>query len=278
MKKYNLLLVFFLSSISGFSQSGYLGKKNSFELKTGIVPSYRLSNRIENSLAVRQGKLMNLNFIFSYSRVLARNFEAIAGYQFANVKCTSGAYIIQGEPTISGYQGASYYGNAYFLQEPTISYHGGYLGFNYYRLGCLAPIGKYVGLMFNYGLSSFQPDDEIIFGVRSDAVYSSAGFLKKSYTIYSSDTVGFTTPVTIKSWHLKARLGRNYPLTDFLVLNLGITIPIFSSYAHNLTERFGFQIDGPSSYSASGNWALYGMNSLKPYHKINFEVGLRFMI
>jgi len=272
MKRFILIVSAFFYLQVGFSQSGYLGKNNGLDLRILVGPSYRMVNEIDNlDRSVQRIKLATSSYSLSYSRVLSRNFELSLGYQFANIQCMAEdkffnerIYIVDG----GGY-------NERLLNEPRIKYHGGVIGFNFYRLGSIAPIGKYVGFSFSFGRAFFDSTNTIVVGER-DNNYIKNSFFKTVSNINSSDSISLAT-TGVNNWNLKARFGRNYPLTDFLILSVGMSFPIISSYTSGLNTQFGFQLKSLYQIDHNGNWTRYFMNSVKTYHRVTIDIGLKFL-
>lgn len=271
MTRFGIYIGLCLFSLSSLSQSGYLGKLNSAELKIGVVPSIRVVNKFDGVVMSRKAKLINPNISISYARVIAKNFEVGAGYFYSNIQCSHDAYFFKGTPDINFYGS----GIGAIIDEPKIAHQGGYIALNFYRLGCLAPIGKYIGFSFSYAITTVDTTDYFVVGSRSyDRITD--GFFKSDYAVYERDSINLPAKKNISSNYLKMRIGRNYPLNDFLMLSVGMTVPIFSQYKTNNYDVFGFQVGHGSSYSINGDWTRYAAQAIKAYHRITFEASLRF--
>jgi len=276
MKRFISIVAAFFYLLVGFSQSGYLGKNNGLDLRISVGPSYRMVNEIDNlDRSVQRIKLATTSYSLSYTRVLTRNFELSLGYQFANVQCTVEDRFFKESVSVDyGPSYGSWY-NSRLIDEPRIKYHGGVIGFNFYRLGSIAPIGKYVGFSFSFGRSVFDSTNTIVVGER-DNNYIKNSFFKTVSNINSSDSISLAT-TAVNNWNLKARFGRNYPLTDFLILSVGMSFPIISSYRSGFNTQLGFQLNNIYKIDHNGNWISYLMNSVKAYHLVTIDIGLKFL-
>lgn len=271
---FSIVSVFYFS-VLGFSQSGYLGKNNALDLRFSMGPSYKMVNEIDNlERSVHRMKFATTSYSLSYSRVLNRNVEVTLGYQFANIQCMAEDRFFRENVDVIYDNSISWYtGN--LLDEPRINYHGGVIGFNFYRLGSIAPIGKYVGFTLAFGRSVLDSTNAIITGLRDNDPITSSFFKTVSDINFLDSAFISTTPV--KNFNLRARFGRNYPLTDFLMLSLGMSFPIFSSYQSGFKSQFGFQLKNMYDIDRYGDWTRYLMNSVKTYHRITFDVAIKFL-
>jgi hypothetical protein len=276
MKSFFVFIFLFVFS-PVFAQSGYLGKRTFVELNAGMVPSYRHLNVIRNDQAIQRLRLGNMSYGINAGHVFTRRFELTLGYEFARINCISDGMIYRQLDTIETYTGESYeieY-DQQFLDDPAMDYHGFQLAFNFYRLGSLAPVGKYAGFSIAYGIAKLEEGTPFVAGRRG--VYEKDGFFRSVAPIGVKNELAIPTERIFKSTHLRACVGRNYPVTDYLMINVGMSFPIFSYYKSGLISRFGFGIENEYTEDHNSSWIGYGMRSLKSYNRITLEAGVRLL-
>ncbi|MBI3134329.1 MAG: hypothetical protein HYZ14_06590 [Bacteroidetes bacterium] len=268
---------FLAMPVAGKSQtSGFLGAVNGITLKVNSVPSYAMTSKIVGSEVISRMKVANLSYTLSYSRVLSRNIEVTAGYQFAHVNFSSGHKWFNFEQPVEfgGYSGNQYY----FADHASANYHGGSLTFDFYRFGSLAPVGKYIGLSFSSGVTRVKEDNSLIISDR-DTWGVAEGFFSTHYDYNSTDTLVIGEQLNVRSSYLKARIGRNYPVTENLMISVGMSAPLFSTYSINGIKYFGFELRDDRTFDYYENdWRWYTMQSVRVYHRLQFEIGLRLCL
>jgi len=273
------LSICFTFSISGISQSGYLGKKNYFELKAGLVPSYKIQNIVKDDQAIERLKLGNMNYHLSYSRVLSKSFVVSAGYDFSLINCISQGHKFNQTVMVNYPDGGSgpeqYVLN--ILDDPKLIYHGGTISIDHFRLGSLAPVGKYTGISFSYGVASMQ-NQEVTVGKRGFTV--NENFYRKVSEIGLDSTYYFANKFQVRSLVIKARFGRSYPLTDNLMLSVGMSFPLLSSYSSGASQNFGFSLFSDNKADdvneVSTSWNKYYMRSVYFYNQMTIEAAIRY--
>ena len=267
----------FLFAAVGFGQSGYLGKRNFIEIKAGVVPSYKFQNVIKDDMAIERLKVGNMNYHFAYSRVLSPHFVLSIGYDFTKINCLSQGHWFN-QTNVITYPGGGTYEEQKtlnILDDPELIYHGGTVVFDYYRLGSLAPIGKYIGASLSYGIAG-STDPTILAGIRG--ITDKQNFFRKISEIGVMDTFSYTHQYSVSTFNLKARIGRNYPLTDNLMLSVGMTFPLISRYASGTKSSFGFQLESNSVDvdETATSWNNYYMRSVYFYSRVTFEAAIRY--
>lgn len=273
MKKIVFWILLLIAGLQLNAQTGgYLGKRNYVELKIGAVPTIKHQNVLKYDESVKRLKYFNTSYRLTMNRVLTKNFEISLGYEFARMNCISDGSLFNDRDTFEFGNTETY--NKNFLDDPKMSYHGFQFAFNFYRLGSLAPIGKFIGFAFSYGVGTLAEGERVEVGQRGFLTKDS--FFKKAGPIADRETFFINSDVKVTAFHLKARIGRNYPISDNMMISVGLTFPIVSSYTSGLTKEFGFEIDGEYDVSETSNWIRYSMTTIKYYNRVTLETGIRF--
>lgn len=282
MKIWNYLLASALLSLGVMAKSqssGYLGALNSVQLKTNLVPSCAYTADIKSDTRIKyRWKFFNPSFSLSYSRVLSKNIEVTAAYQYALVNFYAGHRFFGSEGLVSDYNFG--FGQTYFAEHAKASYHGGFFAFDFYRFGSIAPVGKYLGFSVSFGRTAIDSNDYFV------AINSSSnpigGLFSTSIQVDAADTfkVESGEAYALSTACLKVRMGRNYPITDNLMISVGMSAPLLSSFRINdgLTD-YGFRIEDRNFYffdDFDESWEEYLKRSVKIYHRIQIELGLKF--
>jgi hypothetical protein len=264
-----IFLFSFLPVFAVAQPSGFLGSRNAVELKYNAVPSTRFHSQIVNNLVSTRIKFVNSSYSLSYSRVLSRNIELTAGYHLARINFTTYGFYRHQEPFFG-------WGDRYMAQDAQAMYHGGAVALNFYRFGSLSPVGKFIGLVLSTGVT--KVDDETTFITAERGYANGKGTFHYRYEMQDSLLVAFPKEAKIKSTVFKLRIGRNYPLTKNLLLTVGMTAPVFSFYKVGNFGYFGFELNGANSFSLDDAdlYRLYPARSIRAYHLLQFDIGLRF--
>lgn len=287
MIKYLVLLcvIYGLSKQNLSAQTaGYLGSKNGFMIQYNMLPSQAYTAKQLDGYVKYRWKWINQSFAFSYSRAMSKKVQLTAGYQFAKINFYAGHRFFgtDGELNFSNYWGGS--NTTYvFSEHANANYHGGFFAFDFFRHGSMAPIGKYIGFSLNFG--SMHLSDSTSFS------YIYAANSGSQHLTYHNYTTGTQEPINlvideekrITSFQLKIRMGRMYPITDHIILNVGMSAPLFSTYrVDNLISEYGFNLRDENKLNFNNNyektWEEYAMRSLRIYHLLQLEVGLKICL
>lgn len=271
MKRIFFFVLIILPFAISAQTSGYLGKRNYIELKASAVPSYRSQNLIRDDVAIKRHKYTNLSYRATLNRVVAKNFELSLGYEYANINCISDGSIYVDEDTLNGYIDQVHKN---ILDDPKMTYHGFQFAFNFYRLGSLAPIGKFIGLSFSYGFATMLENEAMIIGQRDELTKNS--FFKEEGPIANQETKYLEEEIKVSSFHLKGRIGRNYPISDHFMISVGMSFPLISTYKTDTHSRTGFRLNPGYDFEDDTNWDYYTMAAVKYYNRLSFDLGLRF--
>lgn len=268
-----LIFVALAAVIVAKAQSGYLGSTNAVELRTYIAPSYRnvLKLTDDGTVQKKRLRLAHVSYELNYARVMSRHIELSLGYKFANMSAFTLGSKIQ---TVSS-NGSSIILRD-FLEEPKIKSHGFAFQFKYYRKGSLAPIGKFIGLNLTYQTAALKKGKELYYGQLGGGSTESSSFLGSSRGVENVDTLSLLRTQRINSFHLKGVVGRNYPLTDKIMLSVSATLPLISFYSGGVFNAFGLRIGG-STVKQTDSDGLTAI-TLKKYNRISFEVGVRYQL
>lgn len=251
-----------------FSQSGYIGSLNAVNIDfNGITTQTRtIKIKVKGNDSTRVAPLRYVIPAFSigYSRILGNRIEATASYQFANVK----SHLFNSNINL--------FHNQKVLNEIKGRQHNFSLDFKYYIRGSIAGVGKYFGFRMQYGVLSFN-ENELLLGKLGNTTESSffvkrANILSQNYDIETESARG-------TSLSLRVLVGRSYPITERLVLNLEASLPLLSRYSTGLYTNFGYEQYG--EINDSFIFDPYNLDKLvirtsHIYQRASFKVGIKF--
>lgn len=261
MKKYFFLSLFSFAAASIFGQaSGYLGNKNHVQVTLMAAPSLKSTGRIDGNIHNLHAKICNVSYSFAYSRIFSKDFEVAVGYQFSKMQGVTDLVDVNSQR---------------LLETPALTYHGGFISFNFYRKGSHSPIGKYRGFVFGYGVSGFESNQQAIIGSLSDNV--SSNFFSTKYNIESTSNVDIPQ-VNVTHSYLKMRIGRSYPINDFLLFHGGFSFPLLTYFTSSEgTSGFGFNVNDfiGRDIEEDRDWGRYAQATTYIYNGITLEAGLR---
>ena len=217
--KVKLFSFLLMTCLVGFGQNnGDFGSKNSFGIAISGMPTVRNTYAYDatSSIISRRRRLAYLNYNVDYSFTISRKIELDISAIHSRIK----TYTIGEFPY-----------NLQYLHDPVFSYNQINIGMKYYRLGSVAPVGKYIGFSISGGLSSFDSTD-IFLGLKNLPLKENT--FSSEYTpfeILDSTSAAFN----LKTLQFVARVGRNYVITDYLSLGCEFQIPLFTGFQHNGT-------------------------------------------
>ena len=281
MSKNKYLFIFFLFTVHVVqAQSGYFGRKSAISLTADFIPSTRMVNSTSGFYNYSRMKIFNLTYLISLSKVISRRVEGICGFQYANVKFSSYSRFYSDEPAIFYNLIGGYQLRYSIIEEANGNYFGGYAGLNFYYSGSFAPIGKYMGFVISYGNTHVKDGESFTIGEREKLLTS--GFLKIKYQLdnpQNIESVYFTDKLDVQTLALKFRIGQNYPVNQSIFICAGLTIPLFSLYFSPTKINNGYSLFESVNYnlSANKNWLEYTLRSIKPYHSLMVDIGVKFV-
>ncbi len=249
--------------------SGYLGKNNHLQVLVGAVPSYKHQSEVVSTTVTQRPKIVNLNYQFIYTRVISNGFDLSLGYQYAMINTISDGVRVDDYDTLFG---EPYYAPKLIMEDVQLQYHSGYLALNFYRRGSLAPLGKSWGLIFGYGNASLADATPVVIGTKG--TYTSSSAFKQVAELENQKTI-LLDEQKISTAYLKLRVGRSFPISDYLMFYAGLSFPIANYYSTANMARFGFRLEQGADIESSEDWVRYSMASLKAYNGISLEAGLR---
>lgn len=260
----------FLSASFG-QASGYLGKKNHVQLSFSAVPSFKHQNHVQGTIGAERLKYANMSYQFTYSRVFSSFFELSIGYQYANINCISDGVEVDDYDTIGG---GMIFAPKRIMEDPQMTYHGGYVSMNFYRAGSLAPMGKISSIIIGFGNTTMAAGETAVIGERGD--FTTNSFFKREGELEVQKDI--TLPEQkINSVYLKYRIGRSYPISDMFMIYAGITFPLLSYYNGEGVSKFGFSMRTDRDIETENDWTIYSMRSVNLYNQISLDAGLRFL-
>lgn len=276
-----ILAFFIMFGATSFllGQSGYLGSKNSFDLEISASPSFKKSYRLNNNFteASISNRFIYESYSVSYSRVLSKKHEISVRYRFTNAHAQmTGSYYAWND-TIYTLSEPEYVveKRLNFLHDPQMRIHGFSLEFKRFVFGSAAPLGKYLGFGFEYSLTSFDQSEDIHIGKRELAhktnMFLSKHSLMEYYTVNPPNTINASSVI------LHAIIGRTYPVSDFMLISVGIRYPILSliSAAGSTNAAFGITND-PFKFSSESSFNHIVRSTLKRYSRMSLNLGVKF--
>jgi hypothetical protein len=271
MKNILQIIAVFLFCGQALAQpSGYLGKNNHVQVLVGAVPSFKHQSEVVSNTVTKRLKFANLNYQFIYTRVISNGFDLSLGYQYTNVNGISDGVRVDDYDTIFG---ELYNSPKNIMDDPELIYHSGYLALNFYRRGSLAPLGKSWGLIFGYGNATLAENTPVVIGTSGD--YSTNNAFKQVAELENQKTI-FLPEQKISTAFMKLRVGRSFPISDYMMIYAGVSFPLLSYYNSGNITRFGFRLDPEADIENSSDWIRYSMSTLKAYNGISLETGFRF--
>lgn len=265
-------------TVFSWSQSGYLGKRIGLELGLGGSPSRQFSNSVKDDLFVSRMRLLNMSYRASLNFVVSRKLEMALSYDYMRVRGFSDEVDYVDRDTIfSPYLQVVEY-RMRILDDPRFTYNGLTYTFRYFRLGSLAPIGKYIGFRCSFGFSTLEQGTEFMAGKLGSN--EKLGFLVNKAQIGDIDSFSVGKTAKVRTFSLRAVIGRNYPLTDNLILKVGMDFPLITRFHSGTSnDSFGFQVKKVNfSESETSSWQKYVMHSIRGYNRVTLEAGIILLL
>lgn len=273
------IIIFFVCLVfvkQTFAQAGYIGKHNLFELKFRGVPSYKYARFIEGNSSVKRRQYFNANYSASIGRVVGRRFEVTLGCEVAKIKCLSDTYRFEGSDTDYVSSDKYYLLRNYqnFIDDPVLNHFAFMFSVNRYWKGSLAPFGKYMGLSFIYGQSSFSDGETISLGKRG--LLTKEGKIKSVGPVADQDIYQLPTGYSFRSYTLRGNLGRNFPINDFIMVGYAMSFPIWTVFQSELSGTISpWSIKEKLELKGDTDWVHYTLNSIKFYNRVSIEICTR---
>jgi hypothetical protein len=280
MKKLFVISLLLLCCTSTFSQSGYLGSLNSVSFDLKIGPSIKRTNTLNssNTIAKKRLRYANLTYNISYNRVFSKRLELKVGYNYSSMALYTDPNTFRTTDTILNINGI-YLGEVNkslnWLKDPRVSLHAANLEFRLYRQGSLAPTGKYYGLGAQIGNAKVNQSYEHLVGKRDVASKDNA-FVSK-HPIIEVQNLTFDNTVTSSFFYIYGMIGRNYPLTKSLMLNVSTSFPLLIMFFSPTGIDYGFSVDETGIGYFSDDTIDEVLNlTIKKYRRVNFEIGVKY--
>lgn len=262
--KFILPVVLFFISLNSIAQSsGYLGKRNYIQINAALMPSFNTNSEVHQNEVHFSKRIATLAYQFSFNHVFTNNIEISLGYQMGFAR------------------GNSLNDDVYFstialplLEDVKFKYNGGFVGLNFYKKGSMAPIGKYRGFIFEYGVSS-NTSEEIMVGYTGNII--SSGFFKDVREIETQIEYPLQDE-KLKTLGFRYRFGRSIPVAKFMTIFTGLSIPLFYYYSGTSYKGFGFNVEDRAQdidYEDSRDWQKYQAQAIYGLSRISVEGGLR---
>lgn len=235
-----LFVILLLVSGSGFCQEkkylGYLGYKNSIQISTRLHPFVRDIQSVNTDITEAKKTKAFLNGLIGvkYAHVLTDKIQLSAGYEFTRSHVDAGIfnhYWIEIETEDLAGQPLIYEKEYNLLADMPLYFNNYFFEFNYYRVGTKAPTGKFLTLGTSLGFASAKSPE--IIGKRH--LNTTDNFFIKKAPIIEHYDFSQVNPIEYKIKRLQffGRIGRSYPISQRLIFNIGLTMPIISVYFWN---------------------------------------------
>ncbi len=281
MKKLIFTSVFVCVLFGAKAQSGYLGSLNNISFTIKAIPSIKSKWSLNGDLdeTKRGPRLAYVNYELGYSRIVSKKIEVGVGYGYSSMKAVSDGLNYFTIDTIQLTNGTTEFINRsfHFLDEPRIDMHQFTFDFRFFRLGSLAPTGKYLGFGLEFGSSKIKSTDDITLGVRGDNTKSS--YLTSKYDVSEIRNFNLANDSKSSYFQINANIGRNYPITQNLMLGVGMTFPIFTIYNAVNGMTFGFDVDGSgNSFTDDSNLRNMLQYTQEKYKRISLDLTIKYFL
>jgi hypothetical protein len=228
--KYIVTYFLFFGGYLFAQNTGYFGSKNRFSLSVSGLPTINNTFSYDESVGIASSRLRLafLTYNLDYNLAIAKRTELTLGYSYSNVrmysilKACEYVHVLENEDGIKN-SIVAYYP---YLEDLNYDYHQYNFGFKFYRLGSVAPVGKFIGFNFAYGQAKVDTTD-ISIGIKNIA-YEVSNWSSKS-TVFKE----YVSNVSLdyKTFQFVLRIGRNYVINKHLSFGGEILIPVLTFYA-----------------------------------------------
>ena len=279
MKKLITLVIVLTSSIIVEAQSGYLGSLNNVSISFKTVPAIKSKFSVNGSVdeAKKSVRYAYMNYELGYSRVFSKKIELGFGYGFSSMKAyTHGMrFDVVDTVTLTNGQTQLIGKELNILDDPRISLHQFTFDFRYFRLGSLSPTGKYLGFGMEFGTAGISDSKDILIGKKGEPTKS--GSLSSKYDILESEVFNVGSNTRSNYVQLNANIGRNYPITQDLILGIGMTFPLLTSYSTISGLDFGFDLNSPgTSFDENSHLNRLVSYTTKKYKGISLDLSVKY--
>lgn len=271
MRELIVIAVVCLLSTAAKAQPGFIGSIDAIEFKTSLGPSTLKTTKFadNNTKRIEAFRIAHIAFELNYSRTISRSIEVTAGYRFANMRTHTANSRIT---VVTGSNGSFSQQERSFLAAPQVASHGIVLQSKFYRKGSLAPIGKFIGINMSFQTAAVKTGDEFYYGQLGGEIQDN--FFKSTRSIEGIDTLVLDRTSRVNSVHINGIIGRNFPITDNLILSFTTRVHVFSFYNTRAGTQWGLRVIGGDVNSERADNLL--AFSLKKYNRLNFEIGIKY--
>ncbi len=283
---FKLELVVFILLFAGFAansqiKSGYFGSFHGLEFRVGGVPSidriHSFSDASGEEIGKRRLELLRMNYKLNYSFIQGRYSEFLIGYEYSKLRSLD-------------YYSFSYpndYQKFDLLEAVKFRKHGVNFEYRHYRKGSLAPTGKYFGVGMSYARASVPDSIPLLIGQYSSPTDESTFLTRKNTIIGTADTVylkkGEFAKYSVVT--IIATMGRNYPITERLLINFNLRVKVVGFYSNGISSSFGsdignaiFNTDFRINDNDLGLKDAAVLRSLNAYNRVQLELGIRYYL
>ena len=216
------------SSSDLIAQTGYFGKKNSVALIYNGAPTLRIKSVLKGTetdpFVKSKRRLVNSSYSIKYTRILSNKVSINLGVDVASMHSFKGELIDFVNEDATGYYQTAYTDSKFI--EPTISYRGVSLGFNFFGYYGINPVGLRTGISFDYGSLISDYSDLTVFETESYdpsiGTTVSEEIFNKNFERYTSSKMNVIA--------LRWNVGRNIIITRQLLLKIDASFNLASYF------------------------------------------------
>ncbi|MFT4600177.1 MAG: hypothetical protein ACI857_000348 [Arenicella sp.] len=290
LTKYSILFCLTVWSGHLCAQSNYFGSRYAVQFSIDAIPSFRkkvIYSEVNNQTS-KKLRIANTNYCLSVTNYNGKQVESLYGIEYSKIRMyTQGVQInsINSLGTSSG--GFNYQVEDDFdvLNDPVINYFGFRYENKIYTGGNNAPFGFYFGYRVKAGMGKFTPSNSMVIGHTGALLDSSS--LVQTYDApivddYFNEDLYEDSRMIMGFIH--AILGRSFPLTHKITLNVTASFPILYAQYYDFNSNVGifpyfdFKTENPEPIVSLTDNAWYSVvnRSVNKYNGPALEFAIRF--
>jgi hypothetical protein len=234
MKTLSTIISVFILTIS-FSQSSYFGSKNSFEITYSVFPKIEAVSAVDltKNEATTTRNFSNSYLTFNVARIVSKKIELSAGFSRKNLSlATSGAQHMTTKQfytttVLDEYEANDIVSTVDYISSPKVIVNMFNFNLKYFRLGSMAPVGKFIGVGIKFGGSRLSKGTLVDVGLRDEI--KTHGKITSTYNILKHSEID-ANESKYNFFQVNFQLGRNFPITNNILFCTQVTAPLFKPY------------------------------------------------
>lgn len=292
MKILFTIILAILTNIS-IGQSGYLGSKTNFQINmSNSLTPLALKGKQKKDLTYKETRInFNSSYAFIINRVINDKLQVGIGYRFAPmVMFSSSIWTDVQDP---------YNPNLYtetlakITNKLKVNHHSGILNLRLFTNG-ISPIGKGIGIDFEYGRTSIsQLDIEYTSGYQLLPSSNLTGFIsdflpfsikpKKKYELNElENSVDSTTTLigssVVNSFVFKGYIGRTIPVSKKIGIDVSFTFPLLRVLNYDNRNRIGLLFIDNQKTLRESNVTEAIASSIAKYNSLSLNIGIKYFL